>query len=72
MTRFNNPQKPRGMLGLGTQLADLHLPIKVNGDLAFFQAVNRRLIERGLVDPGFIDEYTDGFRGAEGPPAGTR
>jgi molybdopterin-dependent oxidoreductase alpha subunit len=61
MTRFNNPQTPRGMLGLGRELGDLHLPIKINGDLAFFQAVNKRLIERDQVDHGFIDRYTDGF-----------
>ena len=61
LTRFNNPQTPRGMLGLGIHLGDLHLPIKLNGDLAFFQAVNQRLIERDLVDHAFIDEYTDGF-----------
>jgi molybdopterin-dependent oxidoreductase alpha subunit len=61
LTRFNNPQTPRGMLGLGRQLADLHLPIRVNGDLAFFQAVNRRLIERDAVDHEFIATHTDGF-----------
>ncbi|HTW13330.1 MAG TPA: FdhF/YdeP family oxidoreductase [Solirubrobacteraceae bacterium] len=61
LTRFNNPQTPRGMLGLGRQLADLHLPIRVNGDMAFFQAVNRRLIERDQIDHEFISQYTDGF-----------
>ena len=61
LTHFNNPQTPRGMLGLGGQLADLHLPIRVNGDLAFFQAVNRRLIERDAIDHEFIARYTDGF-----------
>lgn len=61
MTRFNDPQTPRGMLGLGRELSDLHLPIKLNGDLAFFQAVNKRLIERGQIDHGFIERHTDGF-----------
>ncbi len=61
LARFNDPQSPRGMLGLGRQLADLHLPIRVNGDLAFFQAVNRRLIERDAVDHAFLAEHTDGF-----------
>jgi len=61
LTRFNNPQTPRGMLGLGPHLADLHLPIRVNGDLAFFQAVNRRLIERDAIDREFIASHTDGF-----------
>ena len=61
LTRFNNPQTPRGVLGLGRHLSDLHLPIRVNGDLAFFQAVNRRLIERDALDHEFIASHTDGF-----------
>jgi molybdopterin-dependent oxidoreductase alpha subunit len=61
MTRFNNPQTPRGMLGLGRELCDLYLPIKLNGDMAFFQAVNKRLIERDQVDHSFIERHTDGF-----------
>jgi molybdopterin-dependent oxidoreductase alpha subunit len=61
LTRFNDPQTPRGMLGRGRHLADLHLPIRVNGDLAFFQAVNRRLIDAGAIDRPFIDEYCEGF-----------
>jgi molybdopterin-dependent oxidoreductase alpha subunit len=61
MTRFNDPQTPRGMLGLGRTLCDLHLPIRVNGDLAFFQAVNRKLIERDQIDREFISTHCDGF-----------
>jgi molybdopterin-dependent oxidoreductase alpha subunit len=61
LARFDNPQTPRGMLGLGRQLGDLHLPIRINGDLALFQAVNRRLIERGAVDREFIAAHTEGF-----------
>ncbi|MGH2836268.1 MAG: FdhF/YdeP family oxidoreductase [Solirubrobacteraceae bacterium] len=61
LTRFDNPQTPRGMLGLGRELSDLYLPIRVNGDLAFFQAVNRKLIERDAVDHAFIASHTDGF-----------
>jgi molybdopterin-dependent oxidoreductase alpha subunit len=66
MTRFNDPQKPRGMLGLGRELSDLHLPIKINGDLALFQAVNKRLIERDQVDHSFIERHTDGFEALTG------
>jgi formate dehydrogenase major subunit len=61
LTRFNNPQTPRGMLGRGRELSDLYLPIRVNGDLAFFQAVNRRLIERGAIDSDFVASHTCGF-----------
>ncbi len=61
LTRFLNPQKPRGVLGLGTKLADMHLHIRVNGDLALFQTVNRKLIEHGAIDRDFIEGHCDGF-----------
>ena len=48
LVRFKNPQHAKG-LTVGTALADLHLPIRLNGDLAFFQAVGRaaRRVGRG-------------------------
>jgi molybdopterin-dependent oxidoreductase alpha subunit len=61
LVRFKNPQTPRGMLGPGTALADLHLPIRVNGDLALFQALGALLVEWDAVDHGFIERYTSGF-----------
>ncbi|WP_249009086.1 FdhF/YdeP family oxidoreductase [Conexibacter sp. DBS9H8] len=61
LIKFNNPQTARGMLGVGTALADLHLPIRVNGDLALFQAVNRELIRRGAVDRAFLDAHCSGY-----------
>jgi molybdopterin-dependent oxidoreductase alpha subunit len=61
LTRFNNPQTARGLLGLGRHLCDLHLPIRINGDLAFFQAVNRELIRRDALDHDFINAYTNGL-----------
>ncbi|HET9074749.1 MAG TPA: FdhF/YdeP family oxidoreductase [Solirubrobacteraceae bacterium] len=61
LIKFNNPQKARGMLGVGTSLSDLHLPIRVNGDLALFQAVNRELIRRDAIDREFIAEYCNGL-----------
>src|SRR5688572_27646728 len=45
LINFRNPQYPRGVLGRGTDLSDLHLPIRLNGDLAFFQAVGKLLVE---------------------------
>ena len=65
--RFHNPQTVRGLAGPGTQLADFYLPIRINGDLAFFNALNRTLLEREDAAPGtvfdhdFIDRYCEGF-----------
>jgi len=72
LLRFKNPQRPRGVVGRGTALADDHLPIRVNGDLALFQALGARLVaedaRRGgaaggsdVLDHAFIDAHTDGF-----------
>lgn len=61
LVRFKNPQKPRGVVGKGTALADLHLPIRINGDLALFQAIGALLLEWGAVDRDFVDRYTTGF-----------
>jgi molybdopterin-dependent oxidoreductase alpha subunit len=61
LVRFKNPQTPRGVVGTGTPLADLHLPIRVNGDLALFQAIGALLLEWDAVDHGFVQTHTSGF-----------
>jgi len=58
---FRNPQVPRGIVGKGTEIADLHLPIRINGDLAFFQAVGSLLVEWDALDHDFIARHTTGF-----------
>ena len=58
---FRNPQVPRGVVGRGTDLSDLHLPVKINGDLALFQALGNLLLEWGALDESFIAEHTTGF-----------
>ena len=49
------------MVGRGTALADLHLPVRVNGDLALFQAIGALLLEWDAVDHDFVEQYTSGF-----------
>ncbi|MCW2759561.1 MAG: hypothetical protein JWO46_3307, partial [Nocardioidaceae bacterium] len=67
LLRFDNPQTPRGISGIGTGLADLHLPIRINGDLALWQAIGLVLLELDDQDPGsvidhdFVDRHTSGF-----------
>ena len=74
--RFKNPQTPRGVVGRGTALADLHLPIRVNGDLALFQAIGALLLEWDAVDHDFVEQFTSGFEEyaahVEGPRLGRR
>ncbi|WP_067488298.1 FdhF/YdeP family oxidoreductase [Actinomadura hibisca] len=68
LMRFKNPQRPSGVAGKGTALADRFLQIRLNGDLALFQALNRMLLESDdpdAVDRAFLDEHTAGFAAFE-------
>ncbi len=64
---FNNPQSIRGILGLNSKLADVHLPIKINGDMALLQAMELILMQEEKKFPGtifdnaFIEEHTENF-----------
>ena len=61
LVKFRNPQTARGLSGVGTALADLHLPVRVNGDLALFQAIGSLLVQWDAVDHDFVDGHTVGF-----------
>lgn len=66
LLRYKNPQTVRGLVGHGTELANIHLPIRLGGDHALFQLWNRRLtlaaVDRpATIDANFIAEYTTGF-----------
>ncbi|TDD79837.1 FdhF/YdeP family oxidoreductase [Actinomadura darangshiensis] len=64
LMRFKNPQRPSGVTGQGTVLADRFLQIRLNGDLALFQALNRMLLESDApeaVDQEFLDAHSHGF-----------
>jgi hypothetical protein len=37
LIRFKNPQEPLSLLHPGTPLACLHLPVRVNGDVALLK-----------------------------------
>ncbi|MFG2222630.1 FdhF/YdeP family oxidoreductase [Streptomyces sp. NPDC048644] len=67
LMRFKHPQRPRGVIGRGTTIADQFLHIRAGGDLALFQALNRMLLEAEDAAPGtvldheFIQAHTTGF-----------
>ncbi|MFC9975940.1 FdhF/YdeP family oxidoreductase [Spirillospora sp. NPDC127200] len=68
LMRFKNPQRPSGVVGKGTALADRFLQIRLNGDLALFQALNRMLLESDdpdAIDRAFLAEHTAGFEAFE-------
>ncbi len=62
MTRFKNPQTPRGLAGGGTALTDLFLQIRLGGDQALFRMLNRLVLEaEGGVDEEFVRDHTHGY-----------
>jgi molybdopterin-dependent oxidoreductase alpha subunit len=64
---FDHPQQLKGVLGISTALTDLFLPVKINGDMALLQAIQKLWIEEEMTNPGsvldsdFIREKTSGY-----------
>ncbi|WP_416308094.1 FdhF/YdeP family oxidoreductase [Neptunicella sp. SCSIO 80796] len=66
LKRFKNPQEVSGVLGSGTALRDLHLPVNINGDVALVKGLCKSLLEREktgqpVLDHDFIQQYCNGF-----------
>src|SRR5690606_7528122 len=50
----------------GERLSDLHLPIRLGGDLGLFIGVGKHLLEAderdgGVIDHAFVTEHCEGF-----------
>jgi molybdopterin-dependent oxidoreductase alpha subunit len=66
LKRFKNPQEVSGVLGDGTALRDLYLPVKINGDAALLKGLCKALIawdspQQPILDHDFIAQYCHGF-----------
>jgi molybdopterin-dependent oxidoreductase alpha subunit len=67
MIRFKNPQEPLGLLGLGTPIACLFLPVRINGDVALLKGIMKEMLERDrraghtVLAHDFIAHHTQGF-----------
>jgi len=65
---YPNPfELPLALLGKGHALADLYLPVRVNGDVAAIKGILKDLFEReqaghiSAIDREFIQTFTEGF-----------
>ncbi|MGF7072164.1 FdhF/YdeP family oxidoreductase [Mucilaginibacter sp. 3215] len=64
---FKNPQTVKGILGIKTQLADLYLQVKINGDMALLKAMEKLLYKAerensgSVFDHEFIKKNTTGY-----------
>lgn len=65
--KFKNPQEVQGYVGTGTNISDLFLQVKINGDLALLKGIMCVLLEMETAEPGavfdqdFIDNKTEGI-----------
>ena len=68
MIRFKNPQNPLDLLGKGTPIACLFLPVRINGDVALLKGIMKEMLEtdgaRGgkVFDHDFIAQQHRGLR----------
>ncbi|MBP1234430.1 formate dehydrogenase major subunit [Arthrobacter sp. PvP102] len=67
LRRYKNPQKVKGIVGHGTQIADQFLQIRLGGDMALLQAVSKRVLDAEARNPGsvldhqFLQEHCQGL-----------
>ncbi len=67
LDRFAHPQDVRDMLTGGTAIAELFLPVRINGDVALLKGIMKEIFAEERARPGevldraFIEEYTSGF-----------
>jgi len=59
MTRFKHPQHVLGLFGSGTELADLFLQVRINGDVALLKGISKAVLaHEDALDCDFISHYT--------------
>lgn len=67
LRRYKNPQKVKGIIGHGTQIADQFLQIRLGGDMALLQAASKRVLDAEARNPGtvldhaFLEEHCQGL-----------
>ncbi|HVT02260.1 MAG TPA: FdhF/YdeP family oxidoreductase [Thermoanaerobaculia bacterium] len=68
LERFRNPQEVLNTLGSGTQLADLFLQVRINGDVAALKGIMKVMLEAeerrpgSVFDQDFIELNTVGYQ----------
>jgi len=64
---FAHPQKPLALLGKKTQISDLYLQVRINGDVALLKGIMKIMMDREAAAPGtvldhdFIATHTTGL-----------
>ena len=61
LVRFKHPQDYMKLNLASTGLADMHLQVKIGGDAALLQAINKLTIDSGSTDKSFISKKTKSY-----------
>ncbi len=66
LVSFKNPQKAKGLLGAGTGIADIHLPVRINQDIPLVKILLKRLgtlsqVDATVFDHEFIRDHVEGY-----------
>ncbi|WP_459588229.1 FdhF/YdeP family oxidoreductase [Corynebacterium camporealensis] len=57
LMKFRDPQEPKALLGFSKKLADQYVQVRLDGDRALFQQINREVIRRDLLDHSFLERF---------------
>ncbi len=68
LVNFKNPQHLSGWVGSGQDIADLHLPVRINQDISLVKLILKKLADldepnKDVFDHEFLKTYTDGYEG---------
>ena len=67
LRRYKNPQRVKGVIGHGTDIADQYLQVRLGGDMALLQALSKRVLDAEAAHPGtvldhaFLSEHCEGL-----------
>lgn len=66
LVNFKNPQRLQGWIGSGVDMADIHLPVRINQDIPLTKLLLKKLAEldearRDIFDHEFLEQYVDGY-----------
>lgn len=57
LMKFKEPQSVKGAIGIADKISDEYVQVRLDGDRALFQQINREVIRRDLLDRKFLDEF---------------
>ncbi len=66
LVNFKNPQKIKGLIGGGEDMADIHLQVRINQDIPLIKLLIKKLAamdtpKKDVFDHEFIHKYVDGY-----------